>query len=93
MSRPRQDSDEATREELTHEYEALMELRNSEGWRYFVTRALREWQGIGYQARVRAAIGSNDLSEVKAVDRTASELLRLLNWPADRVEELSGQTE
>lgn len=73
--------------------EALEELIQTDGWRYFVSHIAAEWQGNGYVARMRTALSKNDLLEPKVVDRAAQEISRLIQWPIDQVRELKGNVD
>ena len=70
--------------------EALEELLTLPGWQYFKAHVLKEWQGIGYQSRMGAALASKDPIAPSAVHQTALEMVRLLDWPANQVHELKG---
>lgn len=67
--------------------EALEEMVATDGWRIFHTYVTREWEGVGYKARMRAALAKDDI-EPKVIDRVSDELLRLLQWPTDTLAEL-----
>jgi hypothetical protein len=80
--------------EVVREREALEELIRSDGWRTFTARTLREHQGRGYVSRMQTALAGPDPgTAAKVVDRAASDILRVLQWPTDRVSELRGVTE
>ena len=76
----------------TEERESLEELIGMPGWHVFVTHVIREWKGEGYQARMASAFAANDQSP-RIVHEVSKELLRILQWPRDRIGALKGQTE
>ena len=76
--------------DVSAEREALQELIGTDGWRAFCAHALREWQGVGYVARMGTALAKDDAIAPRVVHRTAEEVQRLLQWPTDRVLELKG---
>jgi hypothetical protein len=86
LARPRSDAPRS--EDIVKEREALAELIRTEGWRMFLVRALREWEGAGYVSRMDAALNSSDPTAAKVVHKTALELKRMLQWPEDRLREL-----
>jgi hypothetical protein len=75
-------------ESETREREALEELVASAGWKYFATRCLEETQGLGYRARMSAALMSGDPNDAKVVHRSMLEIERMLKWVLDRIEML-----
>jgi hypothetical protein len=77
--------------EVVRTREALEELVKSEGWRIFVTYTASQFQGRGYVTRMKGALGSTEPGlNAKVVDKTADEIVRLLQWPHDQVNELKG---
>lgn len=75
----------ANSEDRTHEREAIEELLRSEGWAVFERRVRSEWQGDGYFARMGTALNSNDPLAPKVTHRASVEMLRMLQWPKDRL--------
>jgi hypothetical protein len=84
-------SDAPRSEDIVQEREALQELVQTNGWRLFVLRALREHEGVGYVARMGTALTGNDPLAPKVVHQTSLELKRLLQWPEQRLAELNGE--
>ena len=77
--------------EVVKTREALEELVKSEGWRIFVSHAAGQFQGRGYVTRMKSALGSTEPGlNAKVVDKAADEIVRLLQWPHDQVNELKG---
>jgi hypothetical protein len=72
--------------------EALYELVNSDGWNRFVLHALDNYQGDGYRLKMAAALSkSGDNSDARVVHQACLEVVRLLQWPNDKLAELSGE--
>lgn len=88
MSLPHRSSGDDTKRR-----EALEELIGTEGWRIYTAHCAREWAGQGYVTRMRTALGSGDIVDSRVVDRTALEIVRLLQWPQDQVGSLKGVEE
>lgn len=78
--------------DVTSRREALQELVQTPGWGLFVQHVLQEWQNVGYVQRMGAALAKDDI-EPKVVHRTAQEMLRLLQWPADEIAALEPYSE
>ena len=84
-------SDVRHNEDIVKEREALQELVGTVGWRMFIAKATRDYQGESYHAQMgRAFESGTDNLEARVVHRTAIEVLRLLAWPTNRLRELSG---
>lgn len=77
-------------DELVHEREALEELIQSDGWRYFKNRTMEETSGKGYVARMQTALTSSDIVAAQVVHRTMLEVQRMLQWVPNRINELHG---
>jgi len=82
-----------THEEVVREREALEEMIRTDGWRYFLAHVSREFEGFGYRARMKIALGSTDPIAARLADRTADEVIRLVQWPTNQVNELKGVVE
>ena len=76
--------------ELVKKREALQELLQTEGWHYFVRHVLNECRGDGYVSRMGTALLSNDPVAAKVVHQSMQEVLRLLDWPKNQVQDLKG---
>jgi hypothetical protein len=48
---------------------------------------------VGYAARIGSALQTKDIVDVQVVHKTALEMVRLLEWPANQVRELKGSVE
>lgn len=82
--------------DVVNRREALEELIKSDGWKYFLAHVGHEWQGLGYMQRMRTALTKDfgaDSIEPKVVDRTAQEVIKLLQWPSDQVRDLKGSVD
>lgn len=80
-----------SKEEVQKEIESLEDLTRSEGWGVFTQRLLDEWQNQGYVAQMNNALKAPDaLIEVKALHRTAVNIVALIDWPKTRIEYLRG---
>lgn len=78
-------------EEIAKEIEDLEDLIKSEGWGVFSQRILDEWQNAGFMTQTANALKASDpLVEVKAVQKTAVNLLGLIDWPKARIQYLRG---
>ena len=89
---PMQEPDNSA--EVVRTREALEELVKTAGWQLFVNRAIGEWQGRGYVVKMKTALTSSDPGfNAKVVDRAADEIIRLLQWPSDQINELKGVVE
>lgn len=71
--------------EVSAEREALEDLLKSEGWAVFAHRVEAEWTAAGYFARMSTALASDDPLAPKLIHRTALEMMRMLQWPGDRL--------
>lgn len=76
--------------ESIREREALEELLQSQGWAYVCAYLAKEWQGDGYQSRIAAALGRDDIAEAKIVHRTAMHMRSLPGIIENRVRDLKG---
>jgi hypothetical protein len=79
--------------EIVKEREALEELIGSRGFQIFLRHAYHEWRGEGFHARMTVAFGKPDGVEPRVMHKASLEILRLLQWPRDRVTELKGHVE
>lgn len=97
LHRPRslvRHSDAPRSEDIIKEREALQELVQTAGWRMFVAKATREYQGAGYHQKMGTALtDNNDNLKARVVHQTALEMMRLMQWPSDRLRELTGDKE
>lgn len=73
------------------EREALETLLASDGWRYLVAHAQREYGAEQYRRRVQVALQAPSMqghAEVLKVEASAEAVGMLLRWPQERVEAL-----
>ena len=75
------------------EREDLQELLSIPGWAYFLAHLNREYGEVGYRARMRSALASGDLVDVKLIEALAVEMERIVRWPSYRLELLEGTDE
>ena len=59
----------------------------------FKQHVLREWQGVGYVARMGTALAKADPVAPQVVHQVALEMVRLLDWPAHTVRSLKGSVD
>ena len=79
--------------DLTKIREDLEELLGTRGWEIFKAHVLNEYRGAGYVARMGTALATKDTVEPQVVHRTALEMVRLLDWPTNKVRDLKGVVE
>lgn len=65
----------------------------SDGWAYFVGHAHTEWAGAGFVSRIGTAVGKGEGVSARIVYETHLNILRMLQWPSDRLKELGAEVE
>ncbi len=76
-------------EYMDREREALEELVQTEGWRFFERHLREKWTGPGFLARLGSAFDP-DPQAAKVLYLTAGEVLHEMQWPEYRLRELVG---
>lgn len=77
--------------EIAREMEVLEDFVRSDGWGVFTERLLTEWQNAGFFSQMSNAMKAPDpVVEIKALHKTAINILALIEWPRQRIEYLRG---
>lgn len=79
-------------EQRVAEREALEEMVGTEGWQVFLRYVSHEWRGAGFHSRLTTAFSRND-ADAKVLHRASLEIIRLFEWPKNRIAELKGQAD